>query len=238
MSNLVVSADNGNLRMEAETILINGASSKSHTSRRYFLKIACFAVLAAGIVFSGCKKIKEYPSSPFDGKITAKVENANAHANVSKIVALAKDQKIAEASYSNGNFTMTLPATPDAKFLVDTWDLFGNGIEYEFNEDFDPKLAIVDVFQALDGDGDAVDELTYAKLDNSAFTYAIFVYSNMEITFWGTLAVDGTAVEVTFKNGWNTLYYTTALSTETTKCSTKAVSGLIWHFDSDLFDEE
>ena len=43
-----------NSAMEAENHVKHGAGSKSHTSRGFILRYACFTLLAAVIVFGGC----------------------------------------------------------------------------------------------------------------------------------------------------------------------------------------
>jgi len=68
MSNKVYYAENGNVRMEADTIIKNGQSSKSHKSRVNFLRIVRFCLLVAvgAITFSACKDDNngeiEYPN--------------------------------------------------------------------------------------------------------------------------------------------------------------------------------
>ena len=64
-----------NSAMEAENHVKHGACSKSLTSRENFLRKACIAVLAVGIIFSGCSeeddKFTEVKVEQFNGTITA-----------------------------------------------------------------------------------------------------------------------------------------------------------------------
>jgi hypothetical protein len=60
--------------MESETILKNGAESKSLMSRGNFLRKACFSLLATGIIFSGCNDKEDNPTNVTTNTISAKWE--------------------------------------------------------------------------------------------------------------------------------------------------------------------
>ena len=241
MKNVVFNADNGNAKMDAGYHFKNGASSKSHTSRRNFIKTGCIALLAAGIAFSGCKKDEdEIPSSAFDGKLTAKVENAGEYPTVSKIKALDwYGAEIVSAAYSNGDFALTFPQSPGAGFLkdilstmTDIWGFVHPGFEFSFEGDVNPKWVIVDTFEAYDGSNNWVADLFYIKLGNPSSTYAVFLYVDMDVTLDGDTDQD-IRIETALKKGWNTVYVTYNSTTDKEVWSTKEVSGLKWYFSDD-----
>ena len=64
MCTQVLNAVTGKKSVETRDHFKNGASPKSQTSRENFLKKTCFALLAVGIVFSGCKKDGYEPFVP------------------------------------------------------------------------------------------------------------------------------------------------------------------------------
>jgi len=88
----------------------NGASSKSQMSRGNFLRKACFAVLAAGVIFGGCGKDDDKDSSgEISGKkITIKIENGDQYSNdIEKIKIMTgigeEYVELASADYNKGN---------------------------------------------------------------------------------------------------------------------------------------
>ena len=109
--------------METGDHFKNGASSKSHTSRVNFLRKASFALLAAGIIFSGCKKEKDnapvFDTKDFNGVIESKVVGGDEYnSKISTINAYFNwDKVIVTGTYSNGGFKITLPNPPSASFL-------------------------------------------------------------------------------------------------------------------------
>ena len=243
MKNVVFNADNGNAKMDAGYHFKNGASSKSHTSRRNFIKTGCIALLAAGIAFSGCKKDDSIPTSAFDGKLTAKVENAGEYPTVSKIKALDwYGAEIVSAAYSNGDFALTFPQSPETKFLKLTHEAFtsgGVGLEdgsygcSHDGEDF-AKCVIVDTFEAYDDSNNWVADALYAKLGNPSSTYAIFIYADQNISeLWGHSKDNDIQVSISLKKGWNTVYVTYNSTTDKEVWSTKEVSGLKWYLSDD-----
>ena len=242
ISNLIGAAvANQSGAMEADTISKNGRSSKSLMSRTNFLSKACIVLLAAGFIFSGCKKDDdEIPSSAFDGKLTAKVENASEFASASKIMARTwSGAEIATATCSGGSFTLTLPPSPEAKFLKeissalsDLIGLLNLGTEFSFEGDINPKCVIVDTFEAYDGSNNWVADLVYAKLGNPSSTYTNYIYVDMDIKIDGSTS-EGVQISISLKKGWNTVYVTYNSTTDKEAWSTKEVSGLKWFFDGE-----
>ena len=239
-SSIEVAVANHSGAMEADTISKNGRSSKSLTSRGNFIKKACVSLLAAGIIFSGCKKDDSIPTSEFDGKITANVENASEYPTVSKIVARTwSGAEITSATYSSGSFTLTLPPSPEAKFLKEISSELSNiigflriGTEFSFEGDINPKCVIVDTFEAYDGSNNWVADLLYVKLGNPSSTYTNYIYVDLDITIDGSTDED-VQISISLKKGWNTVYVTYNSTTDKEKWSTKEVSGLKWYFSDD-----
>jgi len=238
--------------METETIQKNGASSKSLMSRRNFLVTLSGVLLAAGAVFSGCNKDKDddLVSSPFDGTITATLEKGEGYdyfnPKVNKVSAVIwgedyEEVELATGTYANGGFTITLPATPNAKFL--------NSLEMEdapdgiIVSDKNAKVLMLNEESIIAYISvDYENELVCGKVDKNFITTVCFVYADRDFTITGSYkeVEKGYTYEehdnVSLKKGWNRMY-TTATETETSEkieVTTKPVSGVKWYFEDDF----
>jgi len=182
--------------METETIQKNGASSKSLMSRRNFLVTLCGALLAAGVVFSGCEKDKDdgLVSSAFDGKITATLEKGGETYNylnskVNKVSAeIGRDEEIlASGTYANGGFTLTLPQ-PTAKYFETNGDENDAPVAGINVSDKNAKISepIKDIIAYDSVSYDYGDELYYGKVDKNSETEVSFMYADRDVTITGS----------------------------------------------------
>jgi len=174
-------------------------------------------------------------SSAFDGKITAKVENGNDYNAVISTVAAriynensGKYEVFASGSYANGGFTITLPATPNAKFLISLGEVPA-GITIS---DKTAKAVSVNEFTPLDSKGYSVGDLYYAKDDR--YSGAVFMYADRDVTITGSYRNE---IQVNFsmllKKGWNIVYEEAYNSSY--NLTTMPVSGLKWYFEEDFY---
>ncbi|MDR0437085.1 MAG: hypothetical protein LBH22_02145 [Bacteroidales bacterium] len=181
----------------------------------------------------------KFPTSAFDGKITAVVENGNAYNSVvSKVVVMLHwhnenghciDEEIANSNYSNGNFTLTLPIL-DPKTLEVLAEDAPQGIKIS---DEKAKIGTVyrEDFHAYNNSGNKVGEFFYGKYDGDFITSVSFMYADRDVTITGSVNDDGfvATYNVSLKKGWNKVYMTTDNRTKA-EISTKEVSGVKWYF--------
>jgi len=223
--------------MEAETISKNGASSKSHTSRRNLLKTASVALLAGWIAFSGCKKEPEFDTSNFDGTIVATVVGGKEYnSKISKVTAYAFynfDEEFVSASYANGGFTMTFPNSPAASFLMQATQWYdGPNVECTYEGSVVPKITLVDYFGVYNSaDKKWVYRLSLENEDGDVS--AVFMYADMDVTVEGTDENEyiKSTYDMTLKRGWNIVFRTqkySATGQSSEKLTTKVVGGLSW----------
>jgi len=149
--------------------------------KRVVLKVVIMAVFAVLAAFTSYEEgININVSSFSEGKITAKVENGNAYnSKISIVNAIVQpnannpyneDVRIASGTFSNGGFTLTLPAKPNDRFLVTMGDLLKEDPKSEISN-MKAKVAIVyKAFSALGSDGKLVGEFYYVK--DSDFLYS------------------------------------------------------------------
>ena len=233
-----VAAANGGA-MEADTIQ-NGHSSKSHRSRCNILRRACFALLTASIIFSGCDKDDDKnkddsgdSGGAFDGKtIKATVENGkNYNAVISKVTAEAWvdgveiTEEVGSGSYSNGGFTIKLPESPKNNIMYDIERFFGeDGVT--ISDDNTVKYIELDDFYGLDKNNNRVGTFFFGKVINEKeehYVVAYYCYVSKDVNITGGL------YSLSLKKGWN-LVYETDKNGETIEMSNKAISGLKRYF--------
>jgi len=219
-----------NSAMEAENHVKHGAGSKSLMSRENVIIIALFALLA---VFSACNGDDDENGKNDDGfKITASVENGNAYNSTISTVKAFSDidctgtdcRVIASAAYTNGSFTLTLPATPPVRFLWDIADFFSQNLEISNRN---AKVAHIDAPSAYSSNGEWVGNFAYSKSDNNSYTYAYYMYADMDVTITGSLS-GNLEFDLSLKKGWNIVYSIDESDIE--KRTTQVISGLKWHF--------
>jgi hypothetical protein len=205
---------------------------------------ALFIIISALLITISCDKDKynynEPPASPFNGTITAIVENGKAYDTiVSKIVAgdwneiWDRIDTIASGDYSSGSFTMMLPARLDDELLlnVNYW-LGGLGLEIS---DKNADILFGIPFFAFNKNNQFVDFLYYCKVSETSYTDVEFVYADRDVIVTGSFKDYGflISVGISLKKGWNKVYYT-EYETEAI-ISTKAVGGMKWYFSKDLW---
>ena len=179
----------------------------------------------------------ELPTSTFDGKITAIVENGDDYnSTVTKVEALSLsnnigdgDNLVAYGNYSNGGFILTLPPTPDEKFLFSIAD-----------DVFDERLSVSDKttmlcqvsFYAFSSSEELVDDIIYGKFDTNSYSNVVFWYADKDVTIIGSIVNNSNRTQnykISLKRGWNMLYHTNTGTVS--EYSTEAVSGLKWYFE-------
>ena len=202
-------------------------------------KIFSFTVTTAlfAAMFTSCNKDDDdLATSAFDGKIVAVVENGSAYNSlISKVVAYVETEdlyeEIAFGSYSNGGFILTLPSTPNSKFLMPIEDRLGGKIS-----DRNAMICYISPhrFEAYNSNNELVDYLLYGftilNETYSTFRSSFFVYVDRDVTVTGS-ENDGDYpfnFTISLKMGWNTLYNLE------NGYSTKADSRVKWYFDDDI----
>ncbi len=203
--------------------------------KKYFLNAVCLC-LCAGFVFTSCKKDDDGPgtSSIEDNKITATVSASNVD-NVKALVDVSGDNmgnltgtSVANSSFSNG-FTLTLPATVDAKYLEEfDDDDFPSGISVSDKSAKTGEIVIV----GYDKAGAQLGTFWYAS--NTWDAGFIYADKNVTITGSGTDKYGDTEVyNVSLVKGWNIIYGTETEKNDvsTYTYTTSDPGGLKWVFD-------
>jgi hypothetical protein len=239
-----------NSAMEAENHVKHGASSKSHMSRESFFK-ACFALLAAGIIFVGCDKDKDNDNnegSPIVGNtITASVDNGNAYnATVSTVKAVYNIEDFGSigddeflyvvggevagtGTYSNGGFTLQLNATFTDAQLTKVTD-FAEELGGAKISDPNAKIVFIDFIVAYNSAGKGVD---YFNLNNKFVgnkdIYAMLWYADRDFSITG----GSEKASISLKKGWNYVYVIDTKNSSgeyiSSEFTTKPQSGLKWY---------
>jgi hypothetical protein len=187
-------------------------------------------------------KDDETPSGWFNGVITAVVENGNNYNSlIGKVSAMVEFyneatrdwvvEEIASGNWSNGGFTLTLPATLDDKFLR---NLVAGDIPTGITiSDRNAKVSEGIWFRAYNSDGSChVGSFWYSKKDENSDAEVIFTYADRDVIITSTAREDE-IYNVSLKRGWNKIYITTMRNQGgwRVEISTKAVGGLKWHFN-------
>ena len=247
---LFICAENGEKRMDADTISKNGCSSKNHKSRVNIFSILFLGVslVVAGFIFSGCDKDEEETlvASPFDGVITAKVDKGETYSTVKRVRAYGMTNQgvevtVAQAAYTNGGFTLTLPATPPNQIINSVmYDFDGPGIKIS---DEDARIAIladeIEGYSTTDGAfnyNTLVCSFAEFKGTESNFTYVGYAWVDRDVTIIGSArdSEDGVTWEwkarMMLKEGWNRVYITVreTKNSDFIELSTIPVGGLKW----------
>ena len=177
--------------------------------------------------------------------ITAVVENGNAYNGIISRVVFAKSYytttgerryggEIASTNYSNGGFTLTLPAVLDDKFLY-TFEEYGNIKVSDENakiSDFEGGA------RGYDSNNEMIHRIDLVGKNNDLFTFVFFVYADRDVTITGSHEREcgsSETLNVSLKRGWNRVYSTAKYTENVSKyeISTKSVSGLKWYFFDD-----
>jgi len=206
------------------------------------------AAIAVAIAAAGCDKDDDdkLVSDAFDGKITAIVENGAAYnSQFSAVAAVVYIDTVpwyeifAIGTYANGGFTITLPATPNAKYLQ-AFEEAPASINVSDKNAKAMSLSLV----ASNSAGNNSSDLIYGKVGSNSYTRVAFMYADRDVTITGSYKEeeDGYTYEehdnVSLKRGWNRVYVTVT-ETETSEkaeLTTKPVSGVKWYFRYDWND--
>lgn len=211
--------------------------------------------LCAGVVLMSCNKDDDDdvpPANMVEGnQITAVVENGSSYDQVVDVVKALIDfdedydgsnywwigQTVASGNYTNGGFTLNLPATVDDQYLYNATDYF------EGAKISDAGLKIGDiVFQGYKS-GDPVDEFRYYYGNENTSIDGWYIYADRD----ATIKLSDTYTEnsytyndlysISVKQGWNLLYdiYTSSGNTRTWEVTSAVQSGLKWYYGSDLY---
>ena len=230
-------------KMETETISKNGASLKSQTSRRNFLRYI-FALLTVSILFVGCKK-DDAGSEGNDGN-ASKIIATNVTNGSTKIITVKalqylgydiytgyKYNVIAEAEYKNNGFTLELPATVSTKYLT---SLLEEGIPQGVTVSDANALGLkVNDFICYDVNGKEIGLCSFqnSSSSNKIDYYTFWIYVDRDVTFKGADKYMDTW-DLNLKKGWNIVYDTYSYSSgESDAYTTQKPSGVnySWIFE-------
>jgi len=194
-------------------------------------------VAIAMMFFSGCQKDKtSLESGGFNGLIATQVESGSDYNQYFKQVwaiigprlngtTLTWDDVIVKGTYSNGGFTVNLPATVKSQHLKSISDYFEKDLKISGDLKYSAssaRITEVELF-AFDGDNAWYDYFVNSDADKSKPTYCFYVYVDEDVNVTG-------GPTVSFKKGWNRLYY----SSEKKLVTTKDPGKLKWYISQDL----
>jgi len=182
-------------------------------------------------------------SSVFDGVLTGTVENRPANDSIysiAKATIVPPDYEgsrwiVAEGNYANGNFSITLMATPPALFLNKITDFFP--MQQVFGSasrvsDENALICAVDhlsaATQANEAGAFTSSDFYLRKVDEITQINVLFVYSDRDVTMVESNQFQTTSIVL--KKGWNKLYKTQPHNSQRSTVSTKAVDGVNWYF--------
>jgi hypothetical protein len=226
--------------------------------------VACFAV---SIMFSGCGKDKDDEGD--GGSAITKLEisvvdGSKYSSDIDKVKLMVLDYaddynlvELLSVDYSNGSFTINLPATVAAKYMRTFKEVAPDGVKVS-NENARTASTRIDVYKG----NDRVDWLTYGKVinrDKELAVYGYLMYSDSDVSITGT----GTMTDeyegektyiheititysVNLKKGWNLIFETeeehtvTDTSTEFKevykgKATSTDPGGLKWYMKDDFY---
>jgi len=237
--------------------------------KRYFLYLILLIIVIFAQVITSCNKSKDDMdigmtvsgtlefSERYNDIITkVQVDVYEGEYPVLKLVTLARGH------YSNGTFSLELPARVEDKYL-------NQGLS---SEDFEPYIKISDKeiktrvfdFTATDFDeeiANSIDEknkegngmwgysyktfpLVYIKYDDISNTEGLFFYADRDCSITGSITASDRHYTQTYsmhlKRGWNIVYHTEKyIETDDkhiriTEYSTEPVSGLKWYVRGDF----
>ena len=143
--------------------------------------------------------------------ITAQVHGGNKfNSSIKTVTALASVvtpgstggnyREVASASWSNGGFTLELPATLDESFLCSWRDVFRftYGIGWQTGTE-NAQVCLINGIAAYNAAGKLVDELILYNPETDDMMVPLFLYTNMDLSFMNIEA----GYMLKFKKGWN-----------------------------------
>ena len=209
--------------------------------KKLLKKLALLPLFCGFILTSACSNDDEnsndnnndIPTSWFDGTITATVVNGNDYNDlIYRVVAriCCCFGETTSGSWSNGGFTLTLPATLDSRYLADWFENEENIVMSDRNARMNRELDL----RAYNSDGEEVGDFMLSKEDGDKFVWVFFVYTDRDVTITGT--TNDSEIQLIYnlslKRGWNRVYITD-LEIENglrRDISSTPISGLRWHF--------
>ncbi len=219
-----------------------------------FKNVFLLAAMAVSAVFVGCDKgndpSNDDPSDPsggltgssFDGVITATVSGlAIDEVKAIEYIKGVVEFEMASGKYENGGFTLNLPSTIPAQYLVAFAGTVPTGIQIS---DANFKGFIGGNIYAYKN-GERVGQFVYgAEIDDDTKISVSFIYADRNVTITGSYTTENEWVteivtynNVTWKKGWNKVYFTSTQSQKNGKltiksdCTTIEPSGLYWWFE-------
>ncbi|MDR0385987.1 MAG: hypothetical protein LBH60_07910, partial [Prevotellaceae bacterium] len=198
------------------------------------------------VAFSSCSKDEDNGngnSSKIEGnKLTVAVENGASHNSKIDLVKAEiwygdewTEYTVATAPYSNGKFTLNLPASVDAKYLDAVTNELSEGVTVSNRS---AKIAVVEGLAAYKSDNH-VGDIYYTTGNREGDWWATLIYADADVSVTGTSTQtydDGavytykTKYNVHLKRGWNMVYNRETAKNEGEVTST-ATAGLKWYVD-------
>ncbi|MDR1199263.1 MAG: hypothetical protein LBK94_09695 [Prevotellaceae bacterium] len=129
---------------------------------------------------------------------------------------------VATAEYVNGGFTLTLPANIDSRHLKEMMGVPPSGMTVS---DMNAKLTVIDAYGFIGvKSGHRTGEFQYiTAADIYDLTSVLFFYADRNVTWDGDYIDNNGNTEVwdnvSFKKGWNTVYYTVIHHNDNTNTS-------------------
>ena len=196
------------------------------------------AIMGTTLLLWSCQKDNApLVSGAFNGTITASVaDGARFNSSFTKVWALVgaeetssggleADELIAIGQYANGGFTITLPSSLNEEHLMNIRDFFEDEMRVSGNLKYsnpDAKIAGLDFIAANDSN-EWYGFFYSADGDAAQRTFCFIIYADADVDVTG-------GPTVSFKRGWNRLYYSSPKSLVTTK----EPNGITWYFEDDL----
>jgi len=222
----------------------------------------CVVFICSGIVLTGCSK-SDNSSGGSAISINAQVVNGSNYSfdNVKAVLYYGNNYEyvVNEANYTNGGFTIKLPATIDNKYLLPVVDVdeedqssnwatvsdntaVGNGINFE---GYESDSYMGDFYYGTASQNQTSTSISIYSAEGT------YLYVDKDVTITGsateTEVTDGITVNIkstanaALKKGWNIVYYTISISANgndgtasgTLSITTQDPGGLKWYYEDD-----
>jgi hypothetical protein len=210
---------------------------KNSKRKNTLMKKLIFAILMAStVLFAACEsKTKDDEKKPDDPTIdpmtitVTNVENLPDDA-ASIAVTLEPGGTIATSSITNGGFAVTLPAEPDAKFLIDPTTVFAmQGITLTASDPEAKTTTPTMEFLALDASGNELDDIYYgSETQNYSYMYAT---KDVILTASGTMEGIAYTIDLQLTAGWN-IYVMEESATGASAKTGVTIANAKWYCDT------
>ena len=208
--------------------------------KKFFVNQLVIAALAVVAAFTSCDKDKdkdENGGSTVDEITAEKVENAADFSDVKTVKLMSYDGnesvEIASADFTDGGFTLDLPATVASKYPI-TYIFGDQRKDIPSNVTVSNKnakiLQGVGSIHGLNSDGEIIAHFHYMKEEGNTVYGTYWTYTDSDVIINGTETFEIDAYSkiysLALKKGWNVVY---ASETETkAELKTTPISGLKW----------